>query len=151
MTRHPVVALGRRAAGSGPLALLTLLVLSLLPMACQPAGSSETSGSNAAAGGGDPWSVDVGFLDFETSGSPEAQEHFLRGVAILHSFGYKQAIEQFKQAQELDPDFALAYWGESFCYNHPAASGARSRIAARRSGAPRRDARRARRQGADRA
>ena len=30
----------------------------------------------------------VGQLSFPTSGSPEAQRHFLRGVAILHSFGW---------------------------------------------------------------
>lgn len=61
----------------------------------------------------------VGTLSFPTSASPEAQRHFLRGVAILHSFGWKQAIAEFKRAQELQPDFALAYWGESLCYNHP--------------------------------
>jgi hypothetical protein len=61
----------------------------------------------------------VGSLSFPTSGSPEAQKHFLRGVAILHSFGWKQAIEQFQAAQKLQPDFALAYWGETLCYNHP--------------------------------
>ena len=62
---------------------------------------------------------DVGSITFSTSGSPEAQEHFLRGVGILYSFGWKQAIEQFQAAQELEPDFAMAYWGESLCYNHP--------------------------------
>jgi tetratricopeptide (TPR) repeat protein len=63
---------------------------------------------------------DVGVVDFATSTeSAEAQAHFLRGVAMLHSFGWKQAIEQFQAAQELDPDFAMAYWGESLCYNHP--------------------------------
>ncbi|MDX1385778.1 MAG: hypothetical protein R3190_19150, partial [Thermoanaerobaculia bacterium] len=63
---------------------------------------------------------DVGVVDFPTSASsPEAQQHFLRGVAMLHSFGWKQALEQFHAAQGLDPDFALAYWGESLCYNHP--------------------------------
>jgi tetratricopeptide (TPR) repeat protein len=61
----------------------------------------------------------VGAIDFPTSGSPEAQQHFLRGVSILHSFGWKQAIEQFQEAQRLDPDFAMAYWGETLCYNHP--------------------------------
>lgn len=62
----------------------------------------------------------VGSLQFPTSTrSAEAQSHFLRGVAILHSFGWKQAIEQFQAAQQLDPDFALAYWGETLCYNHP--------------------------------
>jgi hypothetical protein len=63
----------------------------------------------------------VGNLRFETSASPEAQKHFLRGVAILHSFGWKQAIAEFQAAQKIDPDFALAYWGESLCYNHPLA------------------------------
>ena len=61
----------------------------------------------------------VGSLDFQTSGSAEAQQHFLRGVAILHSFGWKQAIAEFQAAQQLDPDFAMAYWGETLCYNHP--------------------------------
>jgi tetratricopeptide (TPR) repeat protein len=63
----------------------------------------------------------VGNLDFPTSGAPEAQKHFLRGVAILHSFGWKQAIAEFQDAQKLDPDFAMAYWGETLCYNHPLA------------------------------
>ena len=63
---------------------------------------------------------DVGSLQFPTSTpSMEAQSHFLRGVAILHSFGWKQAIEEFQAAQKLDPDFVLAYWGETLCYNHP--------------------------------
>ena len=58
-------------------------------------------------------------LSFPTSGSAEAQRHFLRGVAILHSFGWKQAIAEFQLAQKAQPDFAMAYWGESLCYNHP--------------------------------
>ena len=61
----------------------------------------------------------VGTISFPTSGSPKAQHHFLRGVAILHSFGWKQAIAEFKQAQQIQPDFAMAYWGETLCYNHP--------------------------------
>src|SRR5262245_2937998 len=61
----------------------------------------------------------VGNLSFPTSGSPAAQQHFLRGVAILHSFGWKQAIAEFKRAQTAQPDFAMAYWGETLCYNHP--------------------------------
>ena len=62
----------------------------------------------------------VGSLQFPTSTqSADAQSHFLRGVAILHSFGWKQAIAEFQAAQELDPDFVLAYWGETLCYNHP--------------------------------
>ena len=73
----------------------------------------------AQAPEGAGWFDNVGSLDFPTSGGPEAQKHFLRGVAVLHSFGWKQAIAEFQMAQELEPDFAMAYWGESLCYNHP--------------------------------
>ncbi|WP_420438925.1 tetratricopeptide repeat protein [Candidatus Palauibacter sp.] len=65
---------------------------------------------------------EVGSITFPTSATGEAQQHFLRGVAILHSFGWKQAREQFHAAQELDPDFVMAYWGESLAYNHPLVS-----------------------------
>ncbi len=65
---------------------------------------------------------DVGLITFPTSAQGEAQQRFLRGVAILHSFGWKQAREQFHAAQEIDPDFAMAYWGESLAYNHPLVS-----------------------------
>ena len=61
----------------------------------------------------------VGSIDFPTSSSGEVEQHFLRGVAVLHSFGWNQAIEQFQAAQAIDPDFAMAYWGESLAYNHP--------------------------------
>jgi tetratricopeptide (TPR) repeat protein len=61
----------------------------------------------------------VGTIDFPTSGSPQAHEHFTLGVGYLHSFGWKQARDEFRLAQQLDPDFAMAYWGESFTYNHP--------------------------------
>jgi tetratricopeptide (TPR) repeat protein len=62
----------------------------------------------------------VGTVDFPTSAaSPEAQAHFLRGVAALHSFGWKQAIAEFEAAESIEPGFALAYWGQSLCYNHP--------------------------------
>ena len=61
----------------------------------------------------------IGTFDFPSSASPEAQQHFTRGVGFLHSFGMTQAREEFLKAQELDPDFALAYWGETFTYQHP--------------------------------
>jgi tetratricopeptide (TPR) repeat protein len=59
----------------------------------------------------------VGIVDFETSATPAAQAEFLRGVAILHSFGFEDAIDVFQKAQALEPDFALAYWGEAMAHN----------------------------------
>ncbi|HVG08136.1 MAG TPA: hypothetical protein VNM67_10555 [Thermoanaerobaculia bacterium] len=63
--------------------------------------------------------ADLGRVDFPTSGKPEAQAHFLRGVAALHSFWYDEAADAFRDAQKADPAFTLAYWGEAMTYNHP--------------------------------
>ena len=91
----------------------------------------------------------VGTIDFPTSATGEAQQHFLRGVAILHSFGWKQAIEQFQAAQAIDPDFALAYWGETLSYNHPLQPEVNAEGAARRAATPGCDPGRTTGQGAD--
>ncbi|HEY6331874.1 MAG TPA: tetratricopeptide repeat protein [Blastocatellia bacterium] len=61
----------------------------------------------------------VGSVDFPTSGDPRAQVYFLRGVAELHSFWYEEALDNFKQAAAIDPEFMMAYWGQAMCYNHP--------------------------------
>ncbi len=60
----------------------------------------------------------LGSVSFPTSAGGEAQEHFIEGVLWLHSFEYPSAAKAFRKAQELDPDFALAYWGESMTHNH---------------------------------
>lgn len=61
----------------------------------------------------------LGRIDFPTSGSREAQEHFLRGVAALHSFWYEEALEAFQAATKADPGFAMGHWGEAMTHNHP--------------------------------
>jgi tetratricopeptide (TPR) repeat protein len=59
----------------------------------------------------------LGKIVFPNSGSPAAQPAFVKGVLLLHSFEYDDAIEAFRQAEKTDPTFALAYWGEAMCYN----------------------------------
>ena len=61
----------------------------------------------------------LGRISFPTSGSPQAQPAFVRGVLLLHSFEYDEAIEAFRQAQKADPGFAMAYWGEAMAYHQP--------------------------------
>jgi tetratricopeptide (TPR) repeat protein len=61
----------------------------------------------------------VGIVAFANSGAPAAQEPFLRGLALLHNFEYPTAAKAFREAQELDPSFAMAYWGEAMTYTHP--------------------------------
>jgi tetratricopeptide (TPR) repeat protein len=38
---------------------------------------------------------------------------------LLHSFEYDDAIDAFREAQRLDPAFAMAYWGEAMSCNQP--------------------------------
>ena len=59
----------------------------------------------------------LGRISFPTSGSAAAQPPFVRGVLLLHSFEYDDAIAAFREAQRLDAGFAMAYWGEAMCYN----------------------------------
>src|SRR5205823_13194528 len=61
----------------------------------------------------------LGTIDFPASGAPAAQAPFIRGVLLLHSFEYGDAAQAFREAQRLDPGFALAYWGEAMTYTHP--------------------------------
>ena len=62
----------------------------------------------------------VGTVSFHTSvKNAEAQAAFEHGVAALHSFWYEEAADSFRHARELDPSFAMAWWGEAMTYNHP--------------------------------
>ena len=61
----------------------------------------------------------LGRIVFPNSGAEQAQEPFLRGVLLLHSFEYEDARDAFREAQRIDPGFALAYWGEAMTHNHP--------------------------------
>ena len=54
---------------------------------------------------------------FPTSGSPAAHAEFLIGVAALHNFEYEDANAAFIKAQQIDPGFAMAYWGEAMTYH----------------------------------
>ena len=64
-------------------------------------------------------SPSLGRIAFPTSGSAQAQPAFVRGVLLLHSFEYDDAIDAFRRARQTDPGFAMAYWGEALSYNQP--------------------------------
>src|SRR5437762_8434666 len=49
--------------------------------------------------------------------SADARLSYERGVAALHLFEYEDANDAFRQAQAIDPGFAMAYWGEAMTYN----------------------------------
>ncbi len=59
-----------------------------------------------------------GDISFPNSGASEAQSAFLTGVKALHSYDWAPARIAFEKAQEIDPSFALAYWGQAMSENH---------------------------------
>jgi tetratricopeptide (TPR) repeat protein len=61
----------------------------------------------------------VGEVTFANSGAAAAQPAFLHGLAQLHNFEYGDAARAFREAQQQDPGFAMAYWGEAMTKNHP--------------------------------
>jgi tetratricopeptide (TPR) repeat protein len=61
----------------------------------------------------------AGHVSFANSGAAAAQPAFLHGLALLHDFEYERAAKEFRQAEAIDPNFAMAYWGEAMTYNHP--------------------------------
>lgn len=79
---------------------------------------SETEHAGSASAGHSSLGQ-LGSIEFPASGSPEAHPYFLRGVAALHSFWYEEAIDSFRRATTIDPNFAMGYWGEAMAHNHP--------------------------------
>ena len=61
----------------------------------------------------------LGKVSFQNSCSPVAQETFLRGVALLHSFEYTPAETTFNEAVAADPSCAIANWGAAMSLYHP--------------------------------
>lgn len=52
-----------------------------------------------------------GDVHFPTSCRPEVQTQFDYGVALLHSFEFKEAEAAFKQVEQNDPKCVIAAWG----------------------------------------
>jgi tetratricopeptide (TPR) repeat protein len=53
----------------------------------------------------------VGTVHFPTSCDPVVQERFDRAVAMLHSFWFEGANEEFAASATADPACAMAHWG----------------------------------------
>jgi tetratricopeptide (TPR) repeat protein len=57
------------------------------------------------------WAQEFGRVHFQTSCTPQAQEKFDRGLAMVHSFVYPDSVAAFTEAAAADPQCAIAYWG----------------------------------------
>ena len=132
MTQHP-----RRLIALAALQLLLLVPLAATadgPPAPTPPPSNQVEQAGAAHHHGaghatrgredagndadhDDSAAELGRLSFPTSTrSPQAQAAFERGMLWLHLFEDEHAVAEFQKAQQLDPGFALAYWGEAMTH-----------------------------------
>lgn len=61
-----------------------------------------------------PLFEDLGEHHHEVStDNAEAQEYFNQGLILHYGFNHAEAVRSFQQAQRLDPDCAMAWWGEA--------------------------------------
>ncbi len=60
----------------------------------------------------------LGKVSFPISCAPGSQKAFERGIALLHSFGYEEAEQQFAEVAEKDPTCAMAHWGIAMSLFH---------------------------------
>src|SRR5215471_4884152 len=60
----------------------------------------------------------LGKVTFPVSCAPASQKPFERGVALLHSFGYEEAEDQFNENAKSDPQCAMAHWGIAMSLFH---------------------------------
>jgi hypothetical protein len=89
--------------------LAVTLVVATSPMLAQEAAHHDHA-PGAHAG------ERLGTVSFPNSGASAAQRPFLRGLALLHSFEYDDARASFREAERVDPGFAMAYWGEALTF-----------------------------------
>jgi hypothetical protein len=61
----------------------------------------------------------LGQINFPIACSREAQTHFERAVALLHSFWYAEAVKGFTAITETDPTCAMGYWGIAMSLWYP--------------------------------
>jgi hypothetical protein len=87
----------------------TGLVLAILATAAGAAGQSQHQHATPEK---------LGKVSFATSCKTSVQERFERAVALLHSFAYSAAEQQFAEVSKADPDCAMAHWGAAMSYYH---------------------------------
>jgi len=70
----------------------------------------------------------LGTVHFSTSCTPDAQQTFNTAVALLHSFQFARAIQEFNSTLNQDPTCGIAYWGIALSqWSNPFAAGMKDR------------------------
>jgi hypothetical protein len=94
--------------------ILFPITLTVLVVAAHPAWSKPHPDAMPAASPAPAARVDtLGKVNFPTSCAPHVQSQIEEGVALLHSFQYRQAESTFTEVTRQEPRCAMAYWGKA--------------------------------------
>jgi len=86
-----------------------LFAVSMCTVSVAICGAQEMAASTAKSA---VLMVGVGNLHHPTStGNVEAQQFFDQGLRLIYAFNHDEANRSFRRALELDPKFAMAWWG----------------------------------------
>ncbi|MGH8071865.1 MAG: tetratricopeptide repeat protein [Candidatus Entotheonellia bacterium] len=92
--------------------LLSGVVMACGALAQEPASSQLMP---AEAGTAVPLYDNLGDLTYPiTTNNKLAQRYFDQGLRLTYAFNHAEALRAFRQAQRLDSDCAMCYWGEAF-------------------------------------
>ena len=90
------------------LPLLVLLALVRMP---SPGGAADAPAAGPVA----PLLTNLGTLHHAvTTTNPRAQTFFDQGLRLVYGFNHAEAVRAFREAQRLDPECAMCYWGEAY-------------------------------------
>ena len=92
--------------------LIVALAAVLSLVSCSP--KATAPGEKTADGRLAPRLKNIGNLHAPiTTKAPEAQAYFDQGLTLVYAFNHAEALRSFKEAARLDPDCAMAYWGQA--------------------------------------
>ncbi len=95
------------------------VLLALALAGCAASTTSHTAKPIASANAGltAPPRLYDGFGNYHRAASTkskEAQRWFDQGMQLLYGFNHDEAIRSFQHAADVDPDFAMAWWGIAY-------------------------------------
>jgi hypothetical protein len=87
------------------------ITVAVVCLVCPPAfAQHDTHGTGALS------AEQVGTVDFQTSCAAAVKTDMNRAVALLHSFWFPEARQEFEAIAAKDPACAMAYWGVALTY-----------------------------------
>ncbi|MBI1982849.1 MAG: hypothetical protein HYS61_01460, partial [Acidobacteria bacterium] len=100
------------------LTAICLLAALLTWLGCSgPAPESGGGGepkSTTTTGRVAPWLENLGnFHRSVSTNSPDAQHFFDQGLTLCYAFNHQESVRSFQEAARLDPNCAMAYWGQA--------------------------------------